>query len=264
MATAAGAAELRWVEATVQVGERALLQEVSVQIRPGEHVAVVGASGAGKSTLLATLRGHAALSSGVLHIDGIPAGEAEIHALNARTVWVDPAVRLWNRSVYANLCYGAEDQDPTTILEAAELDGLLARSDRSLASPVGEGGGGFSGGEGQRLRLGRGMLRPAPRLVLLDEAFRGLERDRRTRLLAGARSRWAQATLLCVTHDLEQARTFPRVLVVDQGRVVEDGHPEELLTRQGRFAELLSASSALDQALWEAPDWQRLRLGATP
>src|SRR5207244_4301417 len=91
---------------------------------------------------------------------------------------------------------------------------------RVLVVDGGDGGGLLSGGEGQRVRLGRAMLRPGVRLAILDEPFRGLDRERRRELLARARRAWPGATLLCVTHDVGETRAFGRVLVVDGGRVV--------------------------------------------
>jgi len=79
----------------------------------------------------------------------------------------------------------------------------------------------LSGGEGQRVRLGRGICRGAPSLVILDEAFCGLERTRRTAMLLAARKRWKDATLLCITHDIGQTRSFSRVLVIEGGRIVD-------------------------------------------
>jgi ATP-binding cassette subfamily B protein len=126
-----------------------------------------------------------------------------------------------------------------------------------LQTPLGEGGGLLSGGEGQRVRLGRGVLRPAPRLVILDEAFRGLERARRSALLARGRARWAGATFLCITHDIVDTLDFPRVLVVAAGRIVEDGAPAALAAAPTRYRALLEADRRL-RARFEGDDWRRL------
>ena len=84
----------------------------------------------------------------------------------------------------------------------------------------------LSGGEGRRVRLARALLRPEARLVILDEPFRGLDGADRRELLARARVMWRHATLLCITHDIAQTTDFTRVLVLESGRVVEDGQPE--------------------------------------
>ncbi|MBW3669283.1 MAG: ABC transporter permease, partial [Actinobacteria bacterium] len=111
------------------------------------------------------------------------------------------------------------------------------------------------------VRLGRALHRPQARLVVLDEPFRGLDRPTRTALLAAARQRWTTATLLCATHDVAETTTFDRVLVVEGGRVVEDGTPAELAARPGsRYAALLAAEEAVRAALWDDPSWRRLHL----
>ncbi len=118
-------------------------------------------------------------------------------------------------------------------------------------------------GEGQRVRLGRAMMRADARLVILDEPFRGLDRDRRRALLGRARARWRSATMLCITHDVGETRQFDRVLVVEGGRVVEDGAPSVLAAREGsRYRALLDADEAVRHGLWTDRAWRRLRLDA--
>jgi ATP-binding cassette subfamily B protein len=101
---------------------------------------------------------------------------------------------------------------------------------------------------------------------VLDEPFRGLARDQRHAMLARARARWSGATLLCVTHDIDETRAFPRVLVVAEGRVVEDASPAELAARAGsRYAALLEAETRVRRAAWSrdaAVPWRRLRMEA--
>jgi ABC-type transport system involved in cytochrome bd biosynthesis fused ATPase/permease subunit len=128
-----------------------------------------------------------------------------------------------------------------------------------LQTPLGEGGGLVSGGEGQRVRLARSLLRPGVRLVLLDEPFRGLDRAQRRELLARARRLWRGATLLCVTHDVGETLEFERVLVIENGRVVEDDSPAVLAERSGsRYQSLLAAEHDVREGLWGSAVWRRL------
>jgi ATP-binding cassette subfamily B protein len=130
-----------------------------------------------------------------------------------------------------------------------------------LQTPLGEGGGLVSGGEGQRVRLGRAMLRSGVRLVILDEPFRGLDRERRRELLERSRKLWRQATFLCVTHDVSETMGFDRVVIMEGGRIVENGAPRELARRPGsRYRALLTAEDAVRTGLWSNADWRRLRL----
>jgi energy-coupling factor transporter ATP-binding protein EcfA2 len=98
------------------------------------------------------------------------------------------------------------------------------------------------------------------RLAIMDEPFRGLDRTRRHNLLARARTSWRHATLVCVTHDISETQAFDRVLVLDAGRIVEDGNPVELSQHaDSTYARLLEAERAVSE-LWSAPGWRRLRL----
>lgn len=253
---------LRFEAVSVAVGGHLLLRDIDLAIAAGEEVAIVGASGAGKSSLLALLLGFHRASSGRITVDGRPlegAGDGGgdgggVAQLRRATAWVDPTVELWNESLLDNLLYGHpadRSVDAATLAADADLKGLLATLPDGLLTPLGERGGLVSGGEGQRVRFGRALSTPAPRLVLLDEPFRGLGSEQRRRLLATARARFRGATLLFVSHDLAAAAEFPRVLVVDDGRIVEDGAPAELEQRaDGRFRALRAAEAALRDELF--------------
>ncbi len=206
-----------------------ILQSVDLSIAPGEHVAIVGMSGAGKSSLLGVLLGWHRLATGHLLIDGQHAQARDIEALRHETAWVDPAIQIWNRSLLDNLTY-ASDEDAALavgeVIAAARLRGVTQKLPQGLQTLLGEGGGLLSGGEGQRVRLARALLSPTTRLALLDEPFRGMDRTQRRALLAEARKWWASVTLLCVTHDVAETLAFDRVLVVEDGQIIEDGAPQ--------------------------------------
>jgi len=197
-------------------------------------------------------------------VDGQPLTEGLLGQLRRQTAWVDPAVQLWNRSLLDNLSYG-QTLDPTlpigAIIEQADLISLLEKLPSGLQHPLGEGGGLLSGGEGQRVRLGRAMLQSSARLVILDEPFRGLDREKRGLLLARARRYWSQATLLCITHDVGQTEDFARVLVIEGGRIAEDGSPVALAGQaDSRYRALLKAEEAVRTGLWSSAAWRRLWL----
>ncbi|WP_438015781.1 ATP-binding cassette domain-containing protein [Sorangium sp. So ce315] len=247
----------------IQAAGHVILDEVDLRIAAGSHVAIVGASGAGKSSLVGVLLGWHRASEGRVLVDGRPLDGERLRALREETAWVDPAVQIWNRSFLDNLRYGAPDDaaDFGPVVEEAELREVLERLPEGQKTLLGEGGGLVSGGEGQRVRFGRAMLRGGARLAILDEPFRGLDRERRRALLARARRRFRRATLLCVTHDVGETRAFERVLVVDGGRIVEDGAPDELAARPGsRYRALLDAEAAVQRGLWSSGGWRRLRV----
>jgi ABC-type bacteriocin/lantibiotic exporter with double-glycine peptidase domain len=252
--------ELRAV--TVRAAGHTILEEIDLNIASGEHVAIVGASGAGKSSLLGLLLGWHRAASGEVRVGGELLESELINRLRRATAWVDPAVQLWNRSLLENLCYGNGEVVPDArLLEDAALRQLLENLQDGLQTELGESGALVSGGEGQRVRFGRALLRPGVQLALLDEPFRGLDRTTRRRLLARARVHWQAATLLCVTHDLSETLTFPRVLVIDAGKIVQDGGPQDLARQSdSRYGALVEAEEELHQGLWSSRAWRQLRL----
>jgi ATP-binding cassette subfamily B protein len=207
------------------------------------------------------LLGWTQVSSGELRVDGEVLDAEHLVALRAQTAWIDPSVTLWNDSLANNLRYSVpprEVSDVADLASRAELGTMLSRLPEGFATRLGEGGGLVSGGEGQRVRLGRALARGDARLVVMDEPFRGLDRKTRERQLAAARDQWRGATMLCATHDLAETRLFPRVIVIEGGVAVEDGPPDELAAREGsRYAELLARERSAQEA-WAR--WQHVRI----
>jgi ATP-binding cassette subfamily B protein len=248
---------------SIRASGHTILEDVHLAIAPGSHVAVVGPTGAGKSSLVGALLGWHRPAAGRVLIDGRPLEGAVVERLRAQTAWVDPAVQIWNRTLFDNLCYGSNvDGLPTQdLLEEAALHELLQKLTEGLQTELGESGALVSGGEGQRVRLGRALHKTNVRLAILDEPFRGLDRQQRRILLARARRHWRESTLLCVTHDVGETLSFPRVLVVEGGRVVEDGAPETLAQcHDSRYRSLLQAEDDVRLDLWSSDIWQHLRL----
>lgn len=246
----------------VQAAGHSVLRDVNLTIGAGEHVAIVGASGAGKSTLVGLLLGWHTPATGQLLVDGAPLQASDLGALRQSTAWVDPAVHLWNQSLLDNLQYGNPlDADAAGFaVVAADLQELLEKLPNGLQTTLGEGGALVSGGEGQRVRLGRALLRPNVRLVILDEPFRGLDRERRRELLSLVRRHWQHATLICISHDVAETQSFDRVLVIDAGTVVDDGRPDALANADSRYRRLLIAERDVRDRVWADPTWRHLRV----
>lgn len=246
---------------SVEVAGHAILEGIDLAVGPGEHVAIVGASGAGKSSLAGVLLGWYQPSAGEVLIDGQP---LDPQALRRHIAWVDPAVQVWNRSLRANLSYGAEPGERTiqAAVDRAELRSVVEKLAHGLNTRVGEGGGLLSGGEGQRVRFARALLRDDVRLAILDEPFRGLDRHQRRELLRRAREAWRDCTLLCITHDIAETAAFDRVVVVERGRIAEQGSPEQLRAcSDSKYARLLAAEVQARRC-WEANFWRRIRVEA--
>ncbi|WP_434045378.1 MULTISPECIES: ATP-binding cassette domain-containing protein [Sorangium] len=242
----------------------AILEGVDLRVEPGAHVAIVGRSGAGKSSLVGLLLGWHRPSSGEILVDGERLDDARLQRLRLECAWVDPAIQLWNRSLLANLQYGAPAGAAgrmAALLDDADLSGLLEGLPEGLQTPLGEGGGLVSGGEGQRVRFGRALARRGARLVILDEPFRGLDREKRRALLGRARAVWKDATVLCITHDVEETQGFDSVVVVEGGRIVEQGAPGALAAREGgRYRGLLASERAVWSKVWRGGPWRRIAL----
>jgi ABC-type multidrug transport system ATPase subunit len=143
----------------------------------------------------------------------------------------------------------------------ADLRRVLEKLPEGLQTRLGEGGGLVSGGEGQRVRFGRALMKADARLVILDEPFRGLDREKRRAMLEQAREFWRDATLLCVTHDVGETLDFDRVLVMDGGRIVEDAQAVELASRRDSlYRALLDDEEVVRAEMWASDEWRRLRV----
>jgi ATP-binding cassette subfamily B protein len=243
-------------------GRHAILQDINLNINPGEHIAIVGASGAGKSTLVGLLLGWNQPSQGSLLINGNPLDAAQRTALRRATAWLDPSVTLWNRNLLDNLNYGnpRDQRHPQfdSILEQAQLLEIVAQQPKGFQSMIGDNGSLLSGGEGMRVRFGRALLKPNAKLAILDEAFRGLDSKTRRTMLQDARSHWSESTLLYISHDQDSALNFDRVIVMQNGQIVQDGNPRELAQSEGAFRNLLQAEQAVRENLWKHSNWRHL------
>jgi ATP-binding cassette subfamily B protein len=257
------AGAIRFENVSVRAAGHVILQDIDLEIPAGSHIGIVGPSGAGKSSLVGLLLGWHRAAVGRVLLDGDEVKGATLDRLRRETAWVDPTVQLWNRTVLDNLRYGVPPEANVAfgqVIEQADLLNVLKRMPDGLQTLLGEGGGLVSGGEGQRVRFARAMLRPDVRLVSLDEPFRGLDREQRRELLARARKFWRAATLLCITHDVSETQGFDRVLVIEGGKVIEDGNPGELRQKNSRYSGLMEAETNIHDKLWSNGVWRRLRL----
>ncbi|MBS1872105.1 MAG: ATP-binding cassette domain-containing protein [Acidobacteria bacterium] len=257
-----GAASIRLEEVTVVAGGHRILDNVSLDIPAASHIAIVGRSGAGKSSLVGVLLGWHRPSAGRVEVDGREFDAAALDQLRSATAWVDPQIQIWNSSLFENLTYGNPGRAVLDdVIEDASLGGVIAKLPEGMQTALGEGGGLVSGGEGQRVRLGRAMARDWVRLAILDEPARGLDRTHRRIMIERARERWKDATLLCITHDVCDTLDFERVLVIEDGRVIEDGAPAALRADSGtRYAQLLEAETQVQRGLWSSDIWRRFRI----
>lgn len=230
----AGAIELRSVSFAYG-GEAPVLQNVDLDIRPGEAVALMGRSGVGKTTLLSLLLRFYAPTSGEIFFDGRPAGDYELSSLRRRLGYVPQAPRLASGSILDNLRFGAPEASLDQVAAAARLAGI---HDEIMAFPngydtlVGEGGLRLSAGQNQRLALARALVAD-PDILILDEPTAALD-EFSARAVLEAMHRWrGRRTVMIATHRASTARLCDRVLVLEGGRTAGEGGRRELVFDAG-------------------------------
>ena len=235
---------------------RPVLQDVSLRVRPGEHVAVVGTSGAGKSTIGALIARFYDPVSGRVEIDGRDARDWSLPWLRDQIGILLQDTVLFTGTVAENIAYGATAtrDEIVAAAKAAGAHDFIARLPHGYDEPLGPQGVGLSGGQRQRLGIARVLLRNPP-ILLLDEPTTGLDALSEANLMGGLRELMRGRTTIIVTHAMSLAASADRVLVVDGGRIVQDGPPAELLTHAGPFRRM-----TLEQTIGQVPDTSALPL----
>ena len=220
--------------------DTAALRDFSLNVLPGETVAVVGPSGAGKSTLFQLAQRFYDPQRGTVRIDGVALPSADPEAVRRRMAFVPQETVLFAASARDNLRYGQWDADDAAIWEAARAanaEDFLRALPQGLDSFMGEAGTRLSGGQRQRVAIARALLREAP-ILLLDEATSALDAESE-RLVQDALERlMATRTTLVIAHRLATVRTADRIVVMDDGRIVEQGDHRTLSAAGGLYARL--------------------------
>ncbi|MGJ3263195.1 MAG: glucan ABC transporter ATP-binding protein/ permease [Salinarimonas sp.] len=230
-------------------GARAAVRELGFQVAPGETVALVGETGSGKSTALALLYRAFDPDAGTVRIDGRDARDWRLEGLrrNIGVVFQEPM--LFARSLRENLLVGkpdATDAELVAALERAQAGAFLARLPAGLDTEIGERGRSLSGGERQRIAVARALLKDPPILVL-DEATSALDAVTESRLKQALAEAMRGRTVFVIAHRLATVRDADRILVLHEGRIVEDGAYDDLLAAGGRFARLAASQHLLQR-----------------
>jgi subfamily B ATP-binding cassette protein MsbA len=233
--------QLQWRAATVQFKPDAApaLHAVDLDVRPGEIVALVGSSGAGKTTLVQTLPRFVLPTAGDILLDGVALSDWSLHSLRAQIAMVSQDVVMLNDTVAANVALG-QTPDPARVqacLQAANLWEHIRLMPQGIDSLIGHNASQLSGGQRQRLAIARALYKDAP-ILILDEATSALDNESE-RLVQDALQRLMQSrTTLIVAHRLSTIEHADRVVVMERGRIVEQGRPAELLAAGGAYARL--------------------------
>ncbi|MGB5036345.1 MAG: ABC transporter ATP-binding protein, partial [Blastocatellia bacterium] len=221
-------------------GDRDVLHRVNLTIDRGEVVALVGHSGAGKSTMAnLMLRLHDA-TGGQLLVDGVDVRTATLESLRRQVALVSQETILFNDSVLANIAYGADEPDANAVRQAAVVayaDGFIEERPDGYSTAIGERGMRLSGGQRQRLAIARAVLKNAPILVL-DEATSALDTHSEREVQQALANLMEGRTSLVIAHRLSTVQRADKIVVLDGGRVVEQGRHEDLLERNGLYRAL--------------------------
>ncbi len=237
-----GPREVTFEEVSFAYPARApVIEHFNLTLASGQRVGLVGYSGAGKSTVLSLLQRFHDVSGGRILIDGQDIRDVTKESLREVMALVPQDISLFHRTVRENLCYGRPDATQAQMLAAAETARcreFIEALPEGFDTLVGDRGVMLSGGQRQRLAIARALLKDAP-ILLLDEATSALDTESEQLIQAALEDLMKDRTVIAIAHRLSTLRRFDRIIVMDRGRIIDDGTPSALARRPGPYRDLL-------------------------
>ena len=227
-------------------GSRKVFEDFSLAIEPGRRTGLVGPSGSGKSTMLALLQRFHDVDRGRILIDGQDIAHITQESLRHAIAFVPQDISMLHRSILENIRYGrpaASDDEVMAAAEAARCRDFIEALPDGFTTVVGDRGTRLSGGQRQRIAVARALLKDSP-IVLLDEATSSLDGESEELIRQALDRLMRDRTVIAIAHRLSTLRSFDRIVVLDRGRVTQDGSPEELLRRSGPYRTLMESELA--------------------
>ncbi len=217
-----------------------VIDNLSLKIRPGQYVAIVGKTGCGKSTLMRLLLGFEHPKKGAIYYDGRDLAKIDLRSLRRRVGVVMQNGKLFQGDIYSNIVISAPWLSRQDAWEAAELAGIaddIRSMPMGMDTVISEGAGGISGGQRQRLMIARAIA-PKPKILMFDEATSALDNITQKKISESLDS--LKCTRIVIAHRLSTIKQCDRIIVLDGGKIIEDGKYEDLIERNGFFAELVA------------------------
>ena len=217
-----------------------VIDDLSLKIRPGQYVAIVGATGCGKSTLLRLMLGFESPQKGAVYVDGKDIAAVDLKSLRRNIGVVMQNGKLFTGDIFSNIIISAPWLTMDEAWHAAELSGIaedIRRMPMGMHTMISEGSGGISGGQRQRLMIARAIA-PKPSVLMFDEATSAL--DNLTQKTVSESLDSLKCTRIVIAHRLSTIKQCDRILVLDKGKIIEDGTYDELIQGGGFFAELVA------------------------
>ena len=236
-----GAIEFKDVHLTYPGTTKEAIKGVSLSVRPGEHVALVGLSGSGKSSMVNLVPRFWRVTSGAVTVDGVNVEDSTLASLRDHIAVVSQNVILFDATIRENIAYGltyVTDEAVQKAVESAALTDVIAALPQGLDTPVGEAGSLLSGGQKQRISIARALLKNAP-ILILDEATSALDSESENQIKEALETLMQGRTCLTVTHRLSTIDRADRIVVMKDGGIVEEGTPVELLKKEGVYARMV-------------------------